>query len=79
MSSGVCFGEGVSAAGAVLGSSGTRVGLGSDIGAKETDGRAVFSGSPDEATVREMMSKAENFDGGGCLGVVVCDAADEED
>lgn len=31
----------------------------------------VFSGSAELAIVLEMISKAENFDGGGCLGVVV--------
>jgi hypothetical protein len=79
VSSGVCFGFPVSDSGAFSDISATGVGLGEEVAANEIDGRAFFSGSAEEATVREMMSKAENFDGGGCLGVVVCVAADDED
>lgn len=78
ISSGVCFGFTVSVSGAFLDTSATGIGLGEDVAANETVGRAVFSGSAEEATVREIISKAENFDGGGCFGVVVCDAAEDE-
>lgn len=81
VSSGVCFGFPVSDSGAFsdISATGVGLGLGEEVAANETDGRASFSGSAEEASVREMMSKAENFDGGGCLGVVVCVAADDED
>ena len=35
-----------------------------------SDNAVVFSGSEELAIVREMISNAENFVGGGCLGVV---------
>jgi hypothetical protein len=47
---------------------------GSEVGreANETDVRVVCSVCADAAIVREMISNADDFTGGGCFGVVDC-------
>lgn len=79
ISSGVCFVGTVSVSVAsALFSAADDGGFTEEIGANETDGRAVFSGSAEDAIVRDMISKADDFDGGGCLGAVACDSTDGE-
>lgn len=77
ISSGVSDTAGAEVLAGCLCCSGTRDGS-AGVGAEnETDILDFFSGSAELAIVREMMSNAENLDGGGCLGVVVSSCGDE--